>query len=189
MLDEVESKLRLRFESQDHTGEAVHEMLVGDILTRVVLRLDRKGVPVLRYWFGQSRVDRQTFQTLTCLEIRCPRRQAMLHQWQVHAGLRRPARPVRTEARASQPLAAEERIRIGEMDYLAREARFPMTLKCGQQAHGPVHISVSGWDVFSNAGYVAGGWSGDRPMFETLDHVRAWLNVHQQTLLVSTCPV
>ncbi len=68
MLDEVEKQLLQQFEEQGRRTVLVHEAVLGDVLTRVSMQRNRHGEPVFRYWFGESRVDRRTFQTLTCTE-------------------------------------------------------------------------------------------------------------------------
>lgn len=181
MLDEVEKQLLQQFEGQGHRAVLTHEALAGDVGTRISLQLNRRRAAVFRYWFGESRVDRWTFQTLTCMETRCPQQQAVMQKWLVHMGLAKPSRPVRTEPFGQYSLAAEEHIRQGNQVFTAREAQFPVTLNCTQNAHAPLRISVKGWDVFGECGYLAGGWATDAPMFETLEQVRAWLQVQNPT--------
>ena len=98
-----------------------------------------------------------------------------MHKWLVHVGR---AKPVRLKSEASErqgALAAEERIQIADKNFIAREARFPLTLQCQHQAHEPLRISVKGWDLFGEGGYLAGGWAGEAPKFETLAQVERWL--------------
>lgn len=175
MLDEVEKQLLQQFEGQGRRTVVVHEASLGDVLTRVSLQRNRHGEPVFRYWFGDSRVDRSTFQTLTCTETRCPQHQSTLQKWLVHVGLAKPSRPVRCEPFDKCSLAAEEHIQLGHQVFTAREAQFPVSLVCKQKAHAPLRMSVKGWDVFGEQGYLAGGWAKDAPMFETLEQVRVWL--------------
>lgn len=178
MLDEVEKLLTQRSEGIGARYEQTYEMSAGNVISRVKLQLNRRGNPVFRYWFGESRVDRQTFQTLTCTETRCPMRQAMLLRWQIHVGLAKPMRHFHQKLFAKSALAIEERICIGEHKFTAREARFPVDLNCRQNAHEPIRISVGGWDIFGEKGYLAGGWVGHAPLFETLDQVKLWLDSH-----------
>lgn len=181
MLDEVEKQLLKQFEEQGLCADLAYEMLAGEVVTRVSLKRNRRGEAVFRYWFGESRVNRQTFQTLTCTETRCLQHQAVHKKWMVHMGLAKPNHPVRSEPFGICSLAAEEHIRQGNQVFTAREAQFPVTLNCTQNAHAPLRISVTGWDVFGEGGYLAGGWVKDAPMFKTLDQVRAWLQAHNPT--------
>ncbi|WP_300660958.1 hypothetical protein [Hydrogenophaga sp.] len=175
MLDEVEKQLLQQFEEQGRRTVLVHEAVLGDVLTRVSMQRNRHGEPVFRYWFGESRVDRRTFQTLTCTETRCPQHQSVMQKWLVHIGMIKPIRPIRSEPFGQCSLAAEEHIQLGHQVFTAREARFPVSLTCKHMAHAPLRISVKGWDVFGEEGYLAGGWAKDAPMFETLEQVKAWL--------------
>ena len=86
-----------------------------------------------------------------------------------------PSRPIRSGPFGQCSLAAEEHIELGHQVFTAREARFPVSLTCKHMAHAPLRISVKGWDVFGEEGYLAGGWAKDAPMFETLEQVKAWL--------------
>lgn len=178
MLNDVEKQLLQDLETQDPRVERVHEAWAEGVLTRISLKRNRHGEPVFRYRFGPSRVDRGTFQTLTCTESRCPQRQALRQQWLVHTGLAVPAaRPVAPEPQSPCFLAAEEHIAWAGQIFIAREARFPVMLNCAHRVHEPLRISVKGWDVFGPAGYLAGGWVSDAPMFVNLDQVKAWLQV------------
>lgn len=151
------------------------------VLARVTLLADRHGKPKLRYWFGQSRVDRSTFATLTCPETRCPKRLVLLNHWKVKAMGERPARspkPVDTGTRDST-LSREFVFEIDGVSYMAREAVFTLQLKCPQQAHSTVQVRLTGWDLFSPTGScLAGGWDGEQPLLQTLDDVRTWLMQH-----------
>lgn len=188
MLDEMEKQLLQQFEEQDRLGGITHEARSGEVLTRISLQNNRHGEPVFRYWFGDSLVDRRTFQTLTCSETRCPQHQALLQKWKAHMGMTRPSRPVRSEPPGLCSLAVEKHVRLGDRMFTAREARFPVTLECKNNSHTPLRISVKGWDVFGEEGYLAGGWAEDAPMFETLEQVNAWLQMQgaQMTPTLST---
>lgn len=176
MLDDVEKQLQQRFELSEARTEQVHEALLDEVFTRVSLKCNRHGKPVFRYWFGDSRVSRGTFQTLTCAEARCPRRQALRQQWFVHTGLVKPTRATPSRPCGSGALAAEERIQWANQTFFAREALFSVNLKCSHEVHEPLRINIKGWDVFDPNGYQAGGWVESAPMFETLEQVRAWLH-------------
>ena len=98
-----------------------------------------------------------------------------MENWLIHTGKATMKRQESNEFRRQIVLAVEEPVLLDGVAFTAREAVFPMVLSCPQQAHEPVRIQVKGWDVFSSDGYFAGGWAGDRPMFETLEQVRGWL--------------
>ena len=144
MLDEREKLLAHRSEGIALRCEQTYEMSAGNVISRVTLQLNRHGNPVFRYWFGENRVGRQTFQTLTCSETRCPMRQAMLLRWQIHVGLAKPARHFQQNGLAKGALAIEEWTCIGEHKFTARETRFPVDLNCRQNAHEPIRIGVGG---------------------------------------------
>lgn len=158
---------------------------LSDVLARVALANDRLGDARFRYWFGPSRVDRSTFATLTCPEIRCPRRQEMLVQWKAKAmGVHMSRARRHEEAIAGAPsLAREVSLEVNGAHYLAREATFTLRLQCPHQAHQAVIVKLTGWDVFSPSGQgLAGGWDGEQPHLQTLDAVRNWLLQHSTEL-------
>jgi hypothetical protein len=182
MLNDVEKQLLQDLETQNLCTEQVHESWAMGIPTRISLKRNRHGNPVFRYGFGPSRVDRRTFQTLTCTEIRCPQRQALWQQWQVHTGLVTPTvRPAAPTPQFRFVLAAEEHITWANRIFIAREALFPVTLNCAHHVHEPLRISIKGWDVFGPGGYLAGGWFADGPMFASLEQVKAWLQAQHPT--------
>lgn len=184
MLDELEKQLLEKLEGKSGRAVLNHEVEAGAVRARVSVQRDRKGSPVLRYWFEESRVDRSTFQTLTCSQTRCPRHQSVLQKWRVHTGRALATRLEPIEFKRHAVLAAEERLLLGDQVFTAREAVFPVEFHCPQGVHDPVRIQVKGWDVFGPAGYMAGGWAGEGPRFETLEQVQAWL-VQPQPLPVA----
>lgn len=179
MLDELEKQLLEELDGKNARVVLDHVIVVGGVNARVAVQRDRKGRPVLRYWFGPNRVDRLTFQTLTCAQTRCPRHQSVIHQWSVHNGRSSATRQERIDFRRQVVLAAEERLLLGDEVFTAREAVFPMEFHCSQRAHDPIRIQVKGWDLFDGTGYVAGGWAGEGPRFENLEQVKSWLAQHQ----------
>lgn len=179
MLDEIEKRLLEKLEGQDARAVLNHEVAARGVSARVSVQRDRKGRPVLRYWFEASRVNRSTFQTLTCAQTRCPRHQSVLQQWRIHTGKALTARVEQIEFKRQVALAAEEQLSQGDEVFFAREAMFPVEFHCSQRAHDPIRIQVKGWDVFGRTGYLAGGWASEAPLFETLKQVQAWLVQHQ----------
>lgn len=175
MLDELEKQLLVQFEGQSACADLEREFFAGEVSARVSVHRGRTGRPTFRYWFGESRLDRRTFQTLTCGETRCPQRQAVMQAWLIHTGQATMKRLKSNEFVRQITLAAEESVLLDGVAFTAREAVFPMVLNCSRQVHEPVRIQVKGWDVFGSEGYLAGGWEGDSPMFETLEEVRDWL--------------
>ena len=175
MLDELEKQLLAQFEGRSACADLEREFYAGEVSARVSVHRRRPGRPTFRYWFGESRLDRLTFQTLTCGETRCPQRQVDMQNWLIHTGQTTMKRHRANEFVRLIALAAEELVLLDGVAFTAREAVFPMVLSCPQQAHEPVRIQVKGWDVFSSDGYFAGGGAGDRPMFETLEQVPDWL--------------
>jgi hypothetical protein len=185
-LDAIEQQLMREWEAgRDNPHKSACERTVPhplpDVLARVTLAKDRLGRARFRYWFGPSRVDRSTFAILTCPETRCPRRQELIVQWNAQAmGERTSRAPRRADAHAGAPtLAREVTLEVDGTRYLAREAVFTLRLQCPRQAHQPVNIQLTGWDVFSPSGKgLAGGWDGEQPHLQTLDAVKNWLLQH-----------
>lgn len=185
MLKAIEETLMTRFCEDTEAKPVEHSYALGDGMARVTLQLNRKSEKVFRYWIGISRVDRDVLATLSCQSEHCPKRHEMLRKWHAHeSGL--PIRiPKPQQAVFFSVLAREEVIDTPHGRFFAREARFPHTVVCPENLHDPIRISINGWDLFNEEGYVCGGMQGGTPMFQTLSQVRNWLEAQAQSIRLS----
>lgn len=162
MLEAIEETLIYKFSADEHATTAEHTYPVGDATERVCLQLNQKSQQVFRYWLGHNRVSREVLSTLSCTAQHGPRHQATMQKWHEHqAGV-----PTR-QPKPSQPstpcvLAHEEIIETPMGRFFARDAQFPYTVLCPESMHDPIKVSISGWDIFDDQGYVGGGLLGGR---------------------------
>ena len=186
-LDEIEKQLSQEWANFpfDNARERRVSHPETGVLARITLLADRHSKPKLRYWFGQIRVDRSTFATLTCPESRCPKRLALLSRWRAQAmGVRQTGclKPLATDSSDSH-LAQDTILDFGSVSYIAREAIFTLQLSCPQKAHPTAQVRLTGWDLFNPTGQgLAGGWDGKQPHLQTIDDARAWLMQHAAEL-------
>lgn len=155
-----------------------HVFSVGEFTARIQLQRNRKAEPIFRYWFGKNRVDRQALTVLACSELRCPQRNKLMQRWLEHNGEAAPKVIRQSSGLQLCVLAREEQINTAVGRFFARVATFPVTIVCPQRAHEAMKLSVTGWDLFDEIGYVSGGLEGGRPRFETLEQAHAWIDEH-----------
>lgn len=178
MLKAIEETLISRFSADGHATTAEHTYPVGDATARVRLQLNHKSQQVFRYWLGHNRVSREVLSTLSCTAQHCPRRQAMMQKWREHQTGVPTRQPKPSPSSTPCVLAHEEIIETTMGRFFAREAKFPSTVLCPESIHDPIKVSISGWDIFDDHGYVCGGLQEGTPMFESLSQVKDWIDAH-----------
>lgn len=153
---------------------------------RVVCRRTPGGAPRLRYYLDGVRMDRQTLATLLCTRCSCPRHAAALARWRESTGRRvRPARVARPDPRG-RPLIDEVPVEVEGLRCVARPAVFVCTTPCPTGAHAPEQMRRSGWDLFEDGVWIAGGLRRDRetglsePFFTTVEDAVHWLRLQVQ---------
>jgi len=145
------------------------------------------GAAILGYSYDGVRLERAVLLLLICPENACERSQAAKHQWQV----RKPAPPAlqrrpRTTLKGAvsvegAQLFEEVPVHCVAGSYVARPASLKCLVACPVNAHQPTMMRKSGWDLFRDGKYVAGGvlripeTGGSSPRFPLIEDATRWL--------------
>jgi hypothetical protein len=121
----------------------------------VAARIDARGHRREQFWCDEVRVERGVLLRLTCKETECPHAIEVRAQW-LAFHRRAPARAPRASM-SPQPLTADIPVTVGRHHIVARPARFPCFTHCPNDAHPPLNIDKSGFDLFEEGVCVGGG--------------------------------
>lgn len=162
------------------TPEGTHQVAAA-------ARIDSRGRRREQFWCDGLRMELAVWLRLTCAERECPHAKQVRAQWL--AFHRRPESPVRSGPPLAQPLMHEIAVTVGRQAFTARPARFPCFTPCPNQAHPPITIDKSGFDLFDDSGCLGGGAVEShgvrRPRIPTVDAAEAYLLArHLETLAV-----
>ena len=163
---------RHRAEGIVTSGSARHHVAVA-------VRIDAKGRRRDQYFCDTVRVPRHVLLRLTCAETECPQAQAVCEQWarfhQRGSASRRP----RLAPPQGGPLMSEVDVAVAGHECVARPARFNCFGPCPNQAHPPMWIEKTGFDLFENGTCVGGGILREpgtcRPRLPSIVAVQAYL--------------
>ncbi|MCF8147584.1 MAG: hypothetical protein K9J50_03405 [Sulfuritalea sp.] len=132
-----------------------HNFKAGDAAVRISFGQNHKGMPTYRYWYEESRVERQIFLTLTCTQTLCSVQQETMNRWRLKTGffpalIKKPTRPAPVHiTRLAEEVVIE---RDGQPLY-ARQANVQKVFNCPQEAHPPRRVSTPAWDLFTMDGH------------------------------------
>jgi len=130
-----------------------HSFLDDEIAVCVSFGKNHKGLSSYRYWYGETRVERNTFQTLTCPEKSCPKQKELYSQWLVKAGQQqRVQSSVRHSPLKIAKLGNELVVQHQGEDVYAREAKIAVVVSCPNAAHSPIKATRVAWDLFNLKG-------------------------------------
>jgi len=130
-----------------------HSFNTGEVEVRVSFGKNHKGKTSYRYWFGETRVERYTLQTLTCPEKLCPKQKEIYSQWLIKTGHKPsippspPHMPLKIAKLGNELVVQHE----GE-DVYAREAKIAVIITCPNAAHSPIKSAKVAWDLFNIKG-------------------------------------
>lgn len=153
----------------------------GDVVEIRTRRL-KSGKQVFGYSFCSVRLERTVLLQLLCPEATCPHCKRTQAQWRAFRGLVAPTAPKARESFQFRHLIEEVTIEDAGRTCIARPAAFQCLSPCPVNAHPPTVIHRTGWDVFANGRYLAGGLTSNtdtgmsEPMFPTIAAVRTWIN-------------
>lgn len=171
---------RWQGQAQVCVGQVAHQVRVG-------ARIDAKGCRREQYGVDGFRVERGILLRLTCPEAECPQARAVRRQWDSfhgRAGARACVAPMRAE-----PLMHEAPVVVGGHRCVARPQRFACFTPCPHQAHPPMTIDKTGYDLFEDGQYLGGGLTVDngvtRPRLPTLQAAEAYVLARQLEALVA----
>jgi hypothetical protein len=158
----------------------------------VVCRMHRHGHAVYDHHCNGRQMDRATLARLLCPMLDCPQSAAVRQRWQAMTGQTLPAERSASNGRhrtlATGHLIDEVTLRAGEHSCVARPALFSTLTACPMAAHPPELLRRSGWDLFEDGVWLAGGVTRQpggtqAPRFATLDDARRWLaDCHREAL-------
>jgi hypothetical protein len=189
-IDQLEARVRARLPLDARPGTRVRavEALDGHAI-EVVYRIDRKGQRAINYFCDGARMSRATLLMLMCRETACPQVQAVRLQWRTFIG--KPERPAtaRVTPLRPAPLMVEVAVEGAGHHCVARPAPFECLTPCPLGAHAPQVLHKTGWDLFEDGTWVAGGLCVDnregssRPRFESPAEAQQWLATHRASTL------
>lgn len=129
---------------------ATHELTVN-------ARIDGQGRRRLQFLCDGARVERAVLLRLTCPEQECPQASGVRAQWQAwRRGSAVSASP-RATPPAPAPLMQEQPLRVGRHHCTARPARFACFTPCPHDAHPPMTLHKTGYDLFEDGRCLGGG--------------------------------
>lgn len=129
-------------------GPVSHQLMV-------TARIDARGRRRVQFAVDGTRVERTVLLKLTCPETDCPQSRAVRAQWATFHG-RAPGRPAAAPPQA-EPLMREVPVVVGRHHCVARPQRFACFTPCPHQAHPPMVVDKTGFDLFEQGQYLGGG--------------------------------
>lgn len=154
------------------TGDTPHHITVA-------ARIDAQGHRRDQYFCDGTRVPRHVLLRLTCAETECPQAQAVREQW-TRFQRRGTASPQRHSGPPHvRPLMSEVEVAAAGHRCVARPARFNCFGPCPNQAHPPMWIEKTGFDLFEDGACVGGGilsaGGTSRPRLPSIEAAQAYL--------------
>jgi hypothetical protein len=190
VIDELEARVRGRLPLDARVGARVRaaEVLDGHEV-EVIYRIDRKGQRVINHFCDGARMSRATLSMLLCPEAACPEAKAVRQHW--HSFIGKPERHLPARVMPLRPAALMVEIPIDGAGHhcVARPASFECLTPCPMGAHTPQVLHKTGWDLFEDGVWVAGGLCVDnhegasRPRFQSPADAQQWLASHQARTL------
>jgi hypothetical protein len=140
--------------AEEHIGKWITQSFFDDeVEVRVSFGKNRKGPSSYRYWYGETRVERNTLQTLTCPEKSCPKQKELYSQWLVKTGQQpRVQSSIRHSPLKIAKLGNELVVQHEGEDVYAREAKIAVLVTCPNAAHSPIKATRVAWDLFNLKG-------------------------------------
>jgi len=178
---EEQASLQLAASTGMRASACISSSLKGGVVEVRTRRL-KGGKQVFGYSFCSVRLERSVLLQLLCPEAACPHCKRTQAQWRAFRGQVAPVPPQTRESFQFRHLVEEVTIEVAERTYFARPAAFQCLSPCPVNAHPPMVIRKTGWDVFANGRYLAGGLTTNadtgmsEPLFATVAAVRTWIN-------------
>jgi hypothetical protein len=190
-IDELEARVRAALPPDARAGANVRaaEML-GTHEVEVIRRVARNGLPVTDYYCDGARMERGTLLRLLCPESACPLARAVQQRWRSFRGLPERVSPRRAVPLRPAALMTEIPVEGAGHRCVARPASFECLTPCPMGAHEPQPMHKSGWDLFEDGIWLAGGLCIEngtgtaRPRFESPAQAQQWLAAQEVNSLV-----
>jgi len=185
IIEQLEAQARQELPADALVGARARVAVVRDGQEiEVVYRVDRNGKRVFNYSYAGARMERQVLLMLLCTEGACPKANAVQQRWRAFNGhVDRPASS-RVAPLRFTPLMEEVTL-DADGRCVARPASFECLTPCPVGAHAPQRLRKSGWDLFEDGVWVAGGLCIDAdtgaswPRFSTTADAQKWLDAQQ----------
>ncbi len=178
---EEQASLQLAASTDRRASACICSNLKGGVVEVRTRRL-KSGKQVFGYSFCSVRLERAVLMQLLCPEAACPHCKRTQAQWRAFRGLVAPTTAPTRESFQFRHLVEEVTIEDGGRTLIARPAAFQCLSPCPANAHPPMVTRKTGWDVFANGRYLAGGLTTNadtgmpEPMFPTIAALRVWIN-------------
>jgi hypothetical protein len=192
-IDELEARVRAVLPPDARTGASVRAAeVLGTHEVEVIQRVDRNGLHVTDYYCDGARMERGTLLRLLCHENACPLAKSVQQRWRSFRGLPERASPRRVVPLRPAALMVEIPVEAAGHRCIARPGIFECLTPCPMGAHDPQPMHKSGWDLFEDGIWLAGGLCIEnrtgtaRPRFESPAQAQQWLaaqETNSQTLL------
>jgi hypothetical protein len=140
--------------AEEYVGKWITHSFLDDVVeVRVSFGKNHKGLSSFRYWYGETRVERNVFQTLTCPEKSCPKQKELYSQWLVKTGqVSSVQSSVRQGSLKIAKLGNELVVQHDGEDVYAREAKITVVMTCPNAVHSPIKATRVAWDLFNLKG-------------------------------------
>jgi hypothetical protein len=181
MIEQMEAQaiLQLAASTERKASACISSSHRGDVVEVRTRRL-KSGKQIFGYSFCSVRLERVVLLQLLCPEAACPHCKRTQAQWRAFRGQVPPAAPNTLKSVQFRHLVEEVTIEEDGRNCIARPAAFQCLSACPVNAHPPMVIRKSGWDVFANGRCIAGGLTTNpdtgmsEPIFPTIEAVRNW---------------
>jgi hypothetical protein len=140
------------------------------------------------YSYDGIRLERSVLLQLLCTETACPQCQRTRANWNAFRGISCVTRRVAQSGYQFRHLVEEVSIEAAGRSCVARPAAFQCRISCPAKAHAASVVRRTGWDLFEEGRYVAGGLTTNpktleqEPALPTIDVATAWLAARSPNL-------
>lgn len=184
MLEQIEAsalqQLGDSLNKPDH-GSASLSVNGKDVQVRV--RRLRSGKVIYGYSYDGVRMERSSLLQLLSTDNDCPQcKQTQSHWRSLHGEPIKVTEHKKKVSYSFKPLFEEVALAGQGRKYIARPAVLSCLTPCPANVHPATVLQKRGWDVFDEAGFVAGGQVTDpktglgQPLFPSIATVRTWIN-------------
>jgi hypothetical protein len=183
MIKELEQQARLQMAACNAARRSGHAAaMVNGAAVAVHVRTLRNGRELFGYSYEGVRLERSVLLQLLCTDTECPQCQQTKANWLAFRGLTvAPPKPPQPNYKFRH-LIEERVIESSGRRCIARPAVFRCRIHCPVQAHAPAVVRRTGWDLFENGQFVAGGLvinaetKEKEPTFPTIEAATTWVS-------------
>lgn len=184
MLEQIEASALGRLGdalNKPDRGSAKLSVNGKDVQVRV--RRMQSGKVVYGYSYYGVRMERSSLLQLLSTDPDCPQcKQTQSHWRSLHGEPCKVTEHRKKDSYAFKPLFEEVALACQGRKYIARPAVLSCLTPCPANIHPATVLQKRGWDLFDEAGFVAGGQVTDpktglgQPLFSSIATVQTWLD-------------